>query len=223
MKLISYIKYFFFIALNWNIRLAWFMLSQEIWGERKYHLDTSGIISLERLSVGFPTEEYGQPYQGANYYLLEKVFDYLKKQNANYNIVDYGSGKGRVMAVAAYYGFKRIIGIDFSSVLCEAAKRNIVNVEKEFPDAIFKIIHADATTYNIEKDDNVIFFFNPFDEIVMEQIIINIRQSLRTYPRKIYVAYINPVHKELFIDIGLKEVFYTKKMEYIEASVLINT
>jgi hypothetical protein len=223
LKFLSYIKYFFFIAFNWNIRLAWFMISQEIRGEKKYHLDTSGIVSLEDLSLTLPTAEYGQPYQGANYYLLEKVFDYLKNEQANDSIVDYGSGKGRVMVVAAYYGFKRIIGIDFSSRLCEAAKQSILNPQQQFPDATFKIIHADATTYDIEKDDNVMFFFNPFDEVVMEQIIINIRQSLRNYPRKIYVAYINPVHKELFEHNGFKEVFYTKKMEYVEASVLTNT
>ena len=199
------------------------MVSQEIRGERKYHLDTSGIITLESLSVGFSSAEFGQPYQGANFYLLEKVFDYLKEQSANDNIVDYGSGKGRVMAVAAYYGFSKITGVDFSSQLCEAARKTIVNVQKQFPYAKFNIIHTDATTYNIEKDDNVMFFFNPFDDTVMEQIIINIRQSLRKYPRKIYVAYINPVHKDLFEHNGFKEVFYTKKMEYVEASILTNT
>jgi ribosomal protein L11 methylase PrmA len=166
--------------------------------------------------------EYAQPYQGTNYYLLEKVFDYLKEHKANKRIVDYGSGKGRVMVVAAHYRFTDITGIDFSSQLCEEARRN-TDALNQFPSVKFTVIHAEATTYQIKKEDNVLFFFNPFDEVVMEQVVINIRQSLRKYPRKLYVAYINPEHKDLFEEAGFEEVFYIRKMEYVEASILTNT
>jgi SAM-dependent methyltransferase len=222
MKLLSYIRYFFFIAFNWNIRLAWFTISNEIRGERKYHLDTSGIIELEHLSINSRLVEFAQPYQGANYYLLEKVFEYLRQQKANKRIVDYGSGKGRIMVVAAHYGFTDITGIDFSSQLCEEARKN-TQALAQFPDVKFTVIHAEATTYPIKKEDNVLFFFNPFDEVVMEQVLINIRQSLRQYPRKMYIAYINPVHKDVFEEADFEEVFYLKKMEYVEACVLTNT
>jgi hypothetical protein len=36
------------------------------------------------------------------------------------------------------------------------------------------------------------------------------------------VVYINPRHKQLFTNAGFTEVFYIKKMNYAEASVLSN-
>lgn len=219
-KFFSYLKYFLFIAWNWNIKLAWFMITQEIKGEKKYHLHTTGFTNLDKLIIESPSVEDAQPYQGASYFLLENIFQFLKEQNANHNIIDFGSGKGRVMAVSAHYGFTDITGIEFSAELCMMAKKNLKETEKLFPQAKFNIIHADASFYEIEKEAYVFFFFNPFNESVMKDVIRNINVSLKQYPRKVYIAYVNPVHKDLFEAAGYKQIFHLKKMEYVEASVL---
>lgn len=216
-----YIRLFFFISFNWNIRLAWFTVYHEIRGEKKYKLNTSKIEDPKKLSPKGNNVEHAELYQGANYFLLEKVFDYLQTIEANQNLLDFGCGKGRVLAVAAYYEFKKITGVEFAKELCEAARKNITPVQKKYPEKIFNVICTDAVDYKIEDDANVFFFFNPFNEIVMLAVAKNILRSLKQNPREAYVVYINPVHKEIFLSAGFEQVFDLQKLKYIEACVLM--
>ena len=228
MKYFYYLRLFFYIAFNWNIRLAWFTVYHEVRGEKKYGLDTSRIENVKKLSTTGDNAEHAELYQGANYYLLEKVFDQLQTievnlaaRQAGKNLLDFGCGKGRVLAVAAYYNFNKITGVEFAKELCEVARKNITPVQQKFPDKIFNVIHANAVEYKIEKDTNVFFFFNPFDEVVMLQVVKNILQSLKENPREAFVVYINPVHKEIFMSAGFEQIFNLQKLKYIEASILM--
>jgi SAM-dependent methyltransferase len=216
-----YLRLFFFISFNWNVRLAWFTVYHEIRGEKKYHLNTSKIEDAKKLTVKGDNVEHAELYQGANYYLLEKVFDHLQTIEANQNILDYGCGKGRVLAVAAYYGFEKITGVEFAKELCDIARKNIAPVQQKFPDKIFNVIHANAVDHKIENDTNVFFFFNPFDEVVMLAVVKNILRSLKEDPREAYVIYINPVHKEIFLSAGFEQVFHYEKLKYIQATIFM--
>ena len=215
-----YLKYFYFIARNWNIRLAAFTVYHEIKGEKKYHLNTIEIDDLRSQKIESSNLSHASIYQGSNYFIIEKAFEYLKNQHANNNILDFGSGKGRIMVVAAHYSFKNISGIDFSEPLCREAEYNIEKTKLLFPETNFKIICSDAANYKIENDPNVFFLFNPFDEVVMLQVVKNILSSLKQNPRKVYVVYVNPLHKEIFLSAGFEEEYYLKKMEYLEFIIL---
>ncbi len=222
MKFINYLKYFYFIAINWNPRLAFFTIFHEIKGEKKYGINTIKVDRLRRAGIESANIQHASIYQAVGYYALEKAFDYLQQIGANQNLLDYGCGKGRVLAVAAHYGFQKIIGVDFSQLFCAEATDNIAVIKPMYPDASFKIICADAANYQIENDTNVFFFFNPFDEIVMLAVVKNILQSFKQNRRKIYIVYVNPLHKEIFESAGFEEEYYLKKMEYIELSILSN-
>ena len=216
-----YFRLFFFIAFNWNIKLAWFTIYHEISGEKKYKINTSKIENVKKLSIKGDNLKHAELYQGANYFLLENIFGYLKSIDANQNLLDFGCGKGRVLSVAAYYGFRKITGIDFAKELCEEARKNIAPVQQRFPEKIFNVIHANAVDYKIESDTNVFFFFNPFDEVVMLAVVKNILRSLKENPREVYVVYLNPVNKEIFLSAGFEQIFYLQKLKYIEASILM--
>lgn len=223
MKYINYIKYFFFIAFNWNIKLAFFTIRHEIKGERKYGVDTTGVANLKGDTITDDILEHSENYQGANYYLLEKIFDFLKNENENSNLVDFGSGRGRILAVAAYYGFRKIIGIEISNVFARESRINIQKIKNDFPDAEISVIEQDAIDFKITPDQKVFFFFNPFDEITLLKVVKNILASLRSHDREIFICYINPVHKEVFLSAGFIEVFYLEKFQYIECSILMHT
>ena len=107
MKLIYYLKYFFFIGINWNFPLAFFTICHEIKGERKYNLNTTGLDRLRTLSIKGDNLAHASIYQASNYYILEKGFNYLRSINENNNITDFGCGKGRALVVAAYFGFQK--------------------------------------------------------------------------------------------------------------------
>ena len=227
-KFFYYLRLFFFISFNWNIRLAWFTVYHEIRGEKKYNINTTKIVNPKQLTTKGDNSEHSELYQGANYFLLEQVFDHLQTIEANLpggqagnNILDVGCGKGRVLAVAAHYDFKKITGVEFAKELCEEARINIAPVQQKFPGKIFNVINENAVNYKIENDTDVFFFFNPFDEIVMLDVVKNILGSIKDNPREIYVVYLNPVHKEIFLSAGFEQIFYLQKLKYIEVSILM--
>ncbi|HEY8660029.1 MAG TPA: hypothetical protein VIL78_13425, partial [Hanamia sp.] len=83
MTFLPYFKYFIFIGINWNFRLAFFTIYHEIKGENKYHTHTIEIDRLKRLSVKGENKKHASIYQAANYFLLEKAFTYLQEIQSN--------------------------------------------------------------------------------------------------------------------------------------------
>ena len=220
MNTFYYFKYFFFIAANWNPRLAAFTVYHEIKGEKKYHINTIEIDDFHNEKIESKNLLHASIYQGTNYFVIEKAFEYLKNENANNSILDFGSGKGRIMVVAAHYGFKNITGIDFSQSLCAEAGYNIEKIKPFFPKTNFEINCDDVVNYTIENNTNVFFFFNPFDEVIMLKVVKKILFSQKQNPRKIYIIYVNPLHKEIFLSAGFEEEYFLKKMKFLEFSIL---
>lgn len=220
MKFIYYLRYWFFIGINWNFRLAFFSIYHEIKGEKKYNLDTIELDRLKTISINSENLEHASIYQACNYYILEKGLDYLAGIHENNNLTDFGCGKGRALVVAAHYGFTNITGIDFAKALCVAAEKNIQKSKALFPSVNFDIICEDAVEFKISAQQNVFFFFNPFDEVVLLQVVKNILASIRKKSRKVYIMYVNPVHKEVFLSAAFIEEYHLKKLEYIELSIL---
>ncbi len=54
----------------------------------------------------------------------------------------------------------------------------------------------------------------------MLQVVKNILLSLKNNPRKIYVVYLNPLYKEMFLSAGFEEEYFVKKMEFLEFCIL---
>jgi hypothetical protein len=55
----------------------------------------------------------------------------------------------------------------------------------------------------------------------MLQVVKNILASLKNDERKIYIVYVNPLHKDIFLSTGFQEEYYFKKMEYLEFVILV--
>ena len=220
MKFIYYVRYWFFIGINWNFRLAFFSIYHEIRGEKKYNLDTIELDRFKSISINSENLKHASIYQACNYYILEKGLDYMSGINGNNNITDFGCGKGRALVVAAHYGFTNITGIDFAKALCVTTEQNIRRSKLLFPSVNFNIFCEDAVEYKIRPEQNVFFFFNPFDEVVLLKVVKNILASLKETPRKAYIMYVNPVHKETFLSAGFHEEYHLRKLEYIELSIL---
>jgi SAM-dependent methyltransferase len=230
-KFLNYTKYFYFLFINWNIRIAWIMIRQEIRGEKKYGINTTGADELFKLEDQGIDISHATIYMPVSYTLLEETFKHLKngstqQQTTNNkpqtHFLDIGCGKGRALCVAAHQGFRKVTGLDFSRDLCESAKENLAITKQKIPELEYKIINNDAFYFEIPIDVDCIFFFNPFDEVIMSAVVNNIFTSLKKNPRKISIIYVNPLHKELFLKAGYKETWYSKKMKYLEASILEN-
>lgn len=231
MKIFTYIKYFYFLLINWDLRIAVYMIRQEIKGEKKYGINTTGqdeLINLEDLGIDIT---HATIYMPVNYALLEETFKQLnhltiKPLNpalpSGRHFLDIGCGKGRALCMAAHHGFMKVTGLDFSRSLCEMATENLAKTKQQLPELQYTVINNDAFYFEIPEDVDCIFLFNPFDEIIMSAVVNNIFSSLQNNPRKISIIYVNPLHKELFLKAGYTQSWETKRMKYLEAVILEN-
>ena len=114
------------------------------------------------------------------------------------NFLDIGSGKGRVLLIASQYGFRKVVGIEFSGELCAVARRNAeLFVRKTKSLSPIEVIEADATKYHFEVEDRVIFMFNPFDGFIMAKVLDNLRRSLEENPDIYSLIYNTPLQHDV--------------------------
>lgn len=219
MKTIAYIRYYFYLGINWNWKIATILLRQEIWGEKKYGINTTGADELKKLPEKGIDISHATIYMPVSYALLETIFYQLPIAPRNH-FLDIGSGKGRAICMAAYKDFSKISGVDFSKELCEIAAQNIIAVQQKFPAIQFAVTNKNILDYDIPGDVDCIFLFNPFDEMMTLKVADAVKKSLAFSPRFLQIIYANPLHKKAFEDVGFKEVFYSKTMNYFEVSIL---
>lgn len=219
MHFFSFIKYFFYLAANWNIAIAWHIIKNEIKGEKKYGINTTGADDLRLLENKGIDITHATIYMPASYDILENIFHKLNMPSIHH-FIDIGCGKGRALCVAAYLGVKKVTGIDFSKEFCALAIKNLQQVEQHNTGLKSSIINNDAFYYQLPDDADCLFFFNPFDETIMSGVIQNIAASLKHNPRNMTIVYLNPLHKELLKKIGFVETYHIKKMNYLEGCIL---
>jgi len=217
---LSYLKYFFYIALNFNPVLAVAVLLDDIRGEHKYNLRTTGIKETYKLKIKGIDTSSAFEYMPSNYVLLEKVFDEVNKHPHNKTFLDIGCGKGRSLVVAAYFGFEKIMGIEFIPEYYRQLQKQINKIAVRFPAVSFSITCTDAAQYKIPDEVQVIFFYNPFNEKVMRRVVQNIVDSLSRAKRPLFIIYFNPIYKQQFLKEGFKEIYYTTRFHSLTACIL---
>lgn len=164
----------------------------------KYKTDTTSWTELQDLATLGDNKDHGFRYQPAQERSLRKVLREMRFPTDG-AFVDIGSGKGRVLMIASDYGFKRVIGVEFSDLLCGIARKNLaLYSQARSRELEYQIHHADAAAFAIPDDVSLVFMNNPFDETVMRPVIANIVASLARKPREIHVVYSNPTCRALF-------------------------
>lgn len=139
--------------------------------DSKYGVDTSGQIDLENLRVIGPNRNSGYASVSTSpraYAFLSTFFPPDWKQ---FTFVDVGSGKGRVMMLAALQGFDTILGIEFAPLLCQIAERNLVRFAGRKP-AKWSVLNADASMIDLPLGAPLLIYsFNPFKVEMWESFL----------------------------------------------------
>jgi predicted RNA methylase len=118
---------------------------------------------------------------------------------ADFTFVDIGCGKGVTLCLAADHGFQTVIGVELDPRLVDIARDNVraFLAKRRWPERVIDVVHHDAANYELPAGPTVAFMFHPFGESTLRAVIKNIEQSLEQSPRPFYVAYYNPVHREV--------------------------
>ena len=219
MKYFQYIYYFFRSLYYRGFINTFKLLSYEGKYEKLLGINTHSIVNLDKLTLAGENSDQNHHYQGASYFILFSIFNELPKETKTFPLIDYGCGKGRALFVAEQCGFTHLIGVDIAKELIDDANKNKVIYKKKNPESSINFLFEDATRYQIPNDAQVFYFFNPFGEEIMQQVIHHIKESVKINPRKIYCIYLNPKYKATFEKNGF-EVFYIKKnKKYLEGIV----
>jgi SAM-dependent methyltransferase len=167
--------------------------------DRRFGTDTSGVIPKTALRLE------GEHADGANHYepvqlpVFRRIMRDLPIRHADYAFLDLGSGKGRALLMASRYPFRRIIGVELSPVLHEAAVRNVALFAQRRPMRVrIELVCGDALTYPIPEGDVVCFLYNSFGRPLMQELVAKLEAAHRGRPRRIFVVYRNPVCADLF-------------------------
>lgn len=116
----------------------------------------------------------GESAKFANFYQpVRRVpfMNLLRKKNipCSGGFVDIGSGTGKALLLALEYGFDKVVGVEIVDSLCVLAKSNFE--KKSIPQSKYSLICADALDYNIQHEDHVFFFNDPFSDEVFSKFL----------------------------------------------------
>jgi len=112
-------------------------------------------------------------------------------------VYDIGCGMGRMLCLFARRRIKEVVGIEYDVRLTEIARRNVATMRgRRTP---IEVRHGDAVEADYDAA-TVIWMFNPFGPQTMTLVLDRIGESLDRCPRRIQVAYINPLHESLFAE-----------------------
>jgi len=172
--------------------------------EHRFAVNTVYFISKKEL--GFNNEDLSEhvpaPYT-AIYSLLNNIpLDFSKSV-----FLDYGSGTGRAIIVAASFPFKKVIGIELSLNMFEISNDNIHRMHYKKAKEI-ECINVNAKDYILEDDINIIYFYHPFKGDTLKYVIDNIYHSYLRKPRNMFIIFIN----NQYFDEIIKHFTWIKKV-----------
>lgn len=90
-----------------------------------YGSETSTIREVGTLDVESANVRHAVRYQPSSADLVRNAFEQLQLDLTEFTFIDFGSGKGRVLLLAAEYPFSQVIGVEFSRELNDIAQQNI--------------------------------------------------------------------------------------------------
>jgi SAM-dependent methyltransferase len=110
--------------------------------------------------------------------------------------VDFGSGKGKVLMLAAQYPFRSVVGVELWEDLHRIALDNLESFRKR-PHRATEVasFRMDAADFSFPDAPLVLYFFNPFPEAVLARVLSNLRDSLARAPRRIFLLFYAPVRR----------------------------
>src|SRR6188508_1333404 len=95
-------------------------VARDFFFDWKYGTDTRRMIDAGDLETESENKSRAVQYQATKAWPFLKLLRAIQVPRDGI-FVDFGSGKGRALLIAADYGFKRSVGIEFSPQLCAIA------------------------------------------------------------------------------------------------------
>lgn len=161
----------------------------ECYFERRLGITTTGLLSPAALGYDDPNcWECGPSRYGD----IRRVFARLRVTPGKDAFLDFGSGKGRVVIMAARLPYSRVTGVELSPDVAEIARLNVLRARPRLTCDCVEITVADAGTFEISDDVTVAYLAAPFGGRILEAVLDNIQASLGRRPRAFRIVNYGP-------------------------------
>ena len=152
----------------------------ELQRDRELNIKTTGLHELNEWNHA----HYNRT-ESTSYLVLDQLFkEYQFKVNDH--LIDFGSGKGRVLFYVHHNAHIPVTGVELSSTVFQLLKANKQQYLSRYPSHHpINIANDFAEHYRITKNINVFYFFNPFSGTIFKKVLDTIMTSIEQYPREI--------------------------------------
>jgi SAM-dependent methyltransferase len=142
-------------------------------------------------------------YAGAHLFLWWRWIGKIPLDRGRTTFIDLGAGRGRALVLAAEMGFRRAIGVELDERLVRDAEENIRRWRRKRrptkgTEPRVTIVHGDAATYTLPDGPIVLSLYNPFGATTLRHVLRQATERPANSVHPLFVAYINPVHREVF-------------------------
>jgi len=160
----------------------------EDWWFDFYHQVDTSVKFDEQMGFGWPKDKLNFHYLPIRPKCARRALRNLPlKDPGEYTFIDFGSGKGRMLFMAARHGFKRLLGIELRRELHNQAFKNAREC-RHVGAGFIESLNMDASEYEFPEEKLVLFFFNPFGSEVMAKVLGKLTKSLDRHSRDVWVV-----------------------------------
>ncbi len=164
----------------------------EYW-ERRLGIHTTGGHALA--SEGIASADT-HDYSPESYLDFQRAMKWLAPAERHGAFVDCGSGKGRLVLLAARYAFRRAIGVEVSPILSRLAARNLEAARSRLRCRDVEFVTMDASRFEFPSDASCVYLYNPFVGAVLAALLEHLRESLERAPRPLALIVSTPDRAE---------------------------
>ena len=130
-------------------------------------------------------------YLPSPWHVLPRALRYLGVSDRDV-FVEFGCGKGRVVHQAARWPFGRVVGVEISPVLAEAARSGLAARRHQHRCRNVEIVVADVTAFRVPDDLTIGYFYYPFQGETFEAVLRGIVDSIDRNPRRVRLIFALP-------------------------------
>ena len=179
-------------------RGAWFLVRRAY---RRVRM-TSSLLLDELLGVETtPVDDVLSPHRPAGWLTLWRVFRRLHRTADGGVVLDVGSGAGRAVLMASMFPFRRVIGLELLELMHRLAGDNLGRFRLHRR-AEVQLVLGDASRYEMPDDVTAVFLYNSFGGTTFARWTERLFDSLDRSPRRLTIAYLNPVEHEYLLRTG---------------------
>jgi hypothetical protein len=168
--------------------------------DARYGTDTGGVREVGSLDIALsPAALKAGRYQPSSGRAVIDAIDRFDVDPRDFSFIDFGSGKGRVVMIAAGLPFKTVIGVEFSGELHDTASRNLARLPAEAVKAGgVELVHADAAEFEPPPGNLLCYFYDPFGPPTIDRVAFRLAAHAEAGAGRVVVVYVEPKHRAAF-------------------------